>query len=113
VYMLDKYKTSSLCSGYLDDELRPFKWTKHGRCYRRNNRLRVKWHGLLHCKNDKCLENTIKYVPGSPLPTHYWDRDTAAALNYRHIFKSFCSEENKSLERFSQKSQSKPQVSCS
>ncbi|KAI9503343.1 hypothetical protein BX070DRAFT_191716 [Coemansia spiralis] len=79
IYLLGEYKASLLCPGCLDGELEPFKWIENCLC--------VKCHGLLYCKNDKCLENAVKTVPGTPLSTYYWDRDVAAALNCRHIFK--------------------------
>ncbi|KAI9506765.1 hypothetical protein BX070DRAFT_186492, partial [Coemansia spiralis] len=53
VYLLNEYNMSSLYPGYLDDGLEPFKWAKNGRCYRRKNRPRIKYHGLLCCKNNK------------------------------------------------------------
>ncbi|KAI9502176.1 hypothetical protein BX070DRAFT_184337, partial [Coemansia spiralis] len=103
IYLLDEYKTSSLCLRLLNGKLEPFKWAKHDRYYSRKNRPCAKCHELLCRKNDKCLENAVKSVPGSPLPTRYYDRDTTVALNYRHIFKGFCSKENKTLERLSRK----------
>ncbi|KAJ2803502.1 hypothetical protein H4R20_002867, partial [Coemansia guatemalensis] len=82
VYLLDEYRTSSICP-VCESSLENFQWVCNPRPYQCNKSPSVKCHGLLRCQNENCLKSVAKYEETTRL--RKWNRDTAAVLNFRHI----------------------------
>ncbi|KAG1439072.1 hypothetical protein G6F56_012413 [Rhizopus delemar] len=76
VYLLDEYKTSSVCPS-CKGQLENFKEVNNPRPFRRNTRPKVICHGLLRCTNQQCLKDA-----DTP---RLWNRDLVATLNFREI----------------------------
>ncbi|KAJ2538595.1 hypothetical protein EV175_006447, partial [Coemansia sp. RSA 1933] len=85
VYLLDEYHTSKTCPACIKGSLTTFKHIKNPWLYQRNARPQVICHGLLSCKNEKCMELMANGSAASPHHVHLWNRDLAAVLNFRHI----------------------------
>ncbi|KAJ2525737.1 hypothetical protein EV175_007721 [Coemansia sp. RSA 1933] len=85
VYLLDEYRTSKTCPACIEGSLATFKRVKNPRPYQRNARPQVICHGLLSCKNEKCMEPMADGSAASPHRARLWNRDLAAVLNFRHI----------------------------
>ncbi|KAI8054733.1 hypothetical protein BDF21DRAFT_430939, partial [Thamnidium elegans] len=77
IYLLDEYKTSSICPS-CEHQLENFKECINPRPYRRSNNPTVKCHGLLRCKNQKCLDP--KVLTEEDTNFRLWNRDLAAVL---------------------------------
>ncbi|KAG0753763.1 hypothetical protein G6F57_014079 [Rhizopus arrhizus] len=87
VYLLDEFRTSSLCPSCQNGELETFKKVQNPRPYQREKYPVVDRHGLLRCKNQQCLKavmSTIETTDKAPL-RRLWNRDMAATLNFRQI----------------------------
>ncbi|KAG1161797.1 hypothetical protein G6F37_002742 [Rhizopus arrhizus] len=87
MYLLDKFRTSSLCPSCQNRELEKFKKVQNPRPYQREKYPIADRHGLLRCKNQQCLKvvtSTIEATAKIPL-CRLWNRDIAAILNFRHI----------------------------
>ncbi|KAG1613708.1 hypothetical protein G6F46_007501 [Rhizopus delemar] len=90
VYLLDEFRTSSLCPSCQNGELETFKKVQSPRPYQREKYPIADRHGLLRCKNQQCLKavtSTIEATDKVPL-RRLWNRDMAATLNFRHILSS-------------------------
>ncbi|PIA12816.1 hypothetical protein COEREDRAFT_21657, partial [Coemansia reversa NRRL 1564] len=85
VYLLDEYKTSSLCPAR-GSGLEKFHKIPNPRPWQRVNKKDVLCNGLLRCKNEYCLKSVAKYKDSTR--ARMWNRDTAAVLNFRHILQS-------------------------
>ncbi|KAI8090843.1 hypothetical protein BDF21DRAFT_333280 [Thamnidium elegans] len=72
VYPLDEYKTSSICPS-CEYQLETFKECINPRPYRRSKNPTVKCHGLLRCKNRKCLDS--KVLTEEDTKFRLWNRD--------------------------------------
>ncbi|KAI9259255.1 hypothetical protein EDC94DRAFT_160502 [Helicostylum pulchrum] len=82
VYLLDEFKTSSLCPSCKDGTtLEKFKEVKNPRPFRRTKNPTVICRGLLRCTNENCLQ----YSKESLVRRRFYNRDMAATLNFRHI----------------------------
>ncbi|KAI9270016.1 hypothetical protein EDC94DRAFT_334909 [Helicostylum pulchrum] len=82
VYLLDEFKTSSLCPSCKDGTtLEKFKEVKNPKPFRRTRNPTVTCHGLLRCTNENCLQDNKE----SLVRRRFYDRDMAATLNFRHI----------------------------
>ncbi|KAG0788277.1 hypothetical protein G6F22_007055 [Rhizopus arrhizus] len=75
MYLLNEFRTSSLCPSCQNGELETFKKVQNPRPYQREKRLIVDRHGLL-----STIEDTAKF----PL-RRLWNRDMAATLNFGYI----------------------------
>ncbi|ORE05960.1 hypothetical protein BCV72DRAFT_242418 [Rhizopus microsporus var. microsporus] len=95
LYLLDKFKTSSLCPTCLNGELEKLKNVQNSRSFQREKQLTVTCHGLLRCKIQQCLETTTGAISRCCL----WNRDMVATLNFRHILFGL-RKNGKRLERF-------------
>ncbi|KAG1056690.1 hypothetical protein G6F43_001445 [Rhizopus delemar] len=87
VYLLDEFRTSSLCPSCQNGELETFKKVQNSRPYQREKYPVVDRHGLLRCKNQQCLKavtSTTEAADKVPL-RRLWNRDMAATLNFRQI----------------------------
>ncbi|KAG1558248.1 hypothetical protein G6F49_004678 [Rhizopus delemar] len=87
VYLLDEFRTSSLCPSCQNGELETFKKVQDPRPYQRENYPIADRHGLLRYKNQQCLKavtSTIEATDKVPL-RRLWNRDIAATLNFRRI----------------------------
>ncbi|CEG77273.1 hypothetical protein RMATCC62417_12057 [Rhizopus microsporus] len=74
VYLIDEYKTSSLCPKCKYGKLQTFLKVPNPRPFSRAKNPVVECHGLLRCTNQKCLE-----------PCRLWNRDLVAVLNFEGI----------------------------
>ncbi|KAG1560453.1 hypothetical protein G6F49_002680 [Rhizopus delemar] len=87
VYLLDEFRTFSLCPSCQNGELETFKKVQNPRPYQREKYPVVDRHGLLRCKNQQCLKavtSTTEAADKVPL-RRLWNRDMAATLNFRQI----------------------------
>ncbi|KAI9328982.1 hypothetical protein BD770DRAFT_423065 [Pilaira anomala] len=84
VYLLNEYKTSSVCPTCTSSLLETFKKCKNPRPYQRSKNPIVNCHGLLRCTNQKCLES-VSNNNGNNF--RVWNRDLAAVLNFATIVK--------------------------
>ncbi|CEG76469.1 hypothetical protein RMATCC62417_11365 [Rhizopus microsporus] len=75
VYLIDEFKTSSICPTCKDGQLEAFLKIQNLRPFRRAKNPVIECHRLLRCTNRQCLQ---------PFP-RLWNRDLAAVLNFRHI----------------------------
>ncbi|GAA5800581.1 hypothetical protein HPULCUR_006017 [Helicostylum pulchrum] len=102
VYLLDEFKTSSLCSSCKDGtNLEKFKEVKTPRPFRRTKNPTVICYGLLRCTNEDCLQDSKE----SLVHRRFYNRDMAATLNFRHILFSL-RENGIRPERFLRKTNS-------
>ncbi|KAJ2557933.1 hypothetical protein EV175_001057 [Coemansia sp. RSA 1933] len=90
VYLLDEYCMSKTCPACIEGSLTTFKCIKNPRPYQRNARPQVICHGLLSCKNEKCMEPMADGSAASPHHVRLWNQDLAAIRNFRHILNSLC-----------------------
>ncbi|KAJ2526854.1 hypothetical protein EV175_007610, partial [Coemansia sp. RSA 1933] len=90
VYLLDEYCMSKTCPVCIKGSLTTFKHIKNPWPYQRNTRPQVICHGLLSCKNKKCMEPMANGSAALPHCTCLWNRDLAAVLNFSHILNSLC-----------------------
>ncbi|KAL0092701.1 hypothetical protein J3Q64DRAFT_1672791 [Phycomyces blakesleeanus] len=86
IYMINEYKTSSCCSICPTGEMENFKKNANPRPLQREKFPNVLCHGLLRCKNKACLVNGKGRL---------FNRDTAAAINFRLILNSLREEDRR------------------
>ncbi|KND02386.1 uncharacterized protein SPPG_02855 [Spizellomyces punctatus DAOM BR117] len=79
-FLLDEYKTSSVCPHCSSDVEKGFKTRPHSRPYRRREGKIEKVHGLLGCTNPNCLQQAWTM--------RYWNRDTLSTCNMVTIVQS-------------------------
>ncbi|KAI9366437.1 hypothetical protein BD770DRAFT_4816 [Pilaira anomala] len=84
VYLLNEYKTSSVCPTCTSSSLETFKKCKNPRPYQRSKNPIVNCHGPLRCTNQQCLES-VSNNNGNNF--RVWNRDLAAVLNFATIVK--------------------------
>ncbi|KAI9354997.1 hypothetical protein BD770DRAFT_412005 [Pilaira anomala] len=85
VYLLDEFKTSSICPS-CENKLATFKECINPRPYRRSANPKVTCHGLLRCLNQNCLEKqALTEKDQENIKYRLWNRDLAAVLNFRKI----------------------------
>ncbi|KAJ1991864.1 hypothetical protein GGI26_003757 [Coemansia sp. RSA 1358] len=84
MYLLDENRTPKTCPVCCDGELYVQK-VQNPRPFRRATDATDFCHGLLRCSNKKCLESVASDSSASAPRPHYWNRDLAAVLNFRHI----------------------------
>ncbi|KAI9366600.1 hypothetical protein BD770DRAFT_423433 [Pilaira anomala] len=85
VYLLDEFKTSSICPS-CENKLATFKECINPRPYRRSTNPKVTCHGLLRCLNQNCLEKqALTEKDQENIKYRLWNRDLAAVLNFRKI----------------------------
>ncbi|KAI9265788.1 hypothetical protein EDC94DRAFT_634206 [Helicostylum pulchrum] len=102
VYLLDEFKSSSLCPSCKDGTtLEKFKEVKNPRPFRRTKNPTVICHGLLRCTNENCLQDSKE----SQVRRRFYYRDMTATLNFRHILFSL-RENGIRPERFVRKTNS-------
>ncbi|KAI9502950.1 hypothetical protein BX070DRAFT_192307 [Coemansia spiralis] len=98
MYLLDENRTPKTCPVCCDGELYVQK-VQNPRPFRRATDATDFCHGLLRCSNKKCLESVASDSSASAPRPHYWNRDLAAVLNFRHILTNL--RENSEIpERF-------------
>ncbi|KAI9362710.1 hypothetical protein BD770DRAFT_466065 [Pilaira anomala] len=89
VYLLDEFKTSSICPS-CENKLSAFKECINPRLYRCSTNPKVTCHGLLRCLNQNCLEKqALTEKDQDNIKYRLWNRDLAAVLNFRKIVISF------------------------
>ncbi|KND04638.1 uncharacterized protein SPPG_00355 [Spizellomyces punctatus DAOM BR117] len=81
-FLLDEYKTSSVCPCCSSDVEKGFQTRPHSRPYRRREGKIEKVHGLLGCTNPNCLQQA--WTSGM----RYWNRDTLSTCNMLMIVQS-------------------------
>ncbi|KAJ1765951.1 hypothetical protein IW140_006320 [Coemansia sp. RSA 1813] len=85
VYLIDEFRTSKTCPNCLTGTLKKFLKVPNPRPYQRKKMKEVLCHGLLKCTNELCMGPVE--VDGVLTPrSRMYNRDLAAALNFRHIF---------------------------
>ncbi|KAI9362610.1 hypothetical protein BD770DRAFT_359362 [Pilaira anomala] len=85
VYLLDEFKTSSICPS-CENKLSTFKECINPRPYRRSANPKVTSHRLLRCINQNCLEKqALTEKDQENVKYRLWNRDLAAVLNFRKI----------------------------
>lgn len=95
VYLLDEFKTSSICPS-CENKLATFKECINPRPYRRSTNPKVKCHGLLRCLNQNCLKKqALTEKDQKNIKYRLWNRDLAAVLNFRKIVFSLRSTSQK------------------
>ncbi|KAI8047796.1 hypothetical protein BDF21DRAFT_352065, partial [Thamnidium elegans] len=92
VYLVNEYKTSSFCPR-CEHALETFKAAPNPRPFKRAEMPTVTCHGLLWCKNTVCIDEGKRKL---------WNRDQAAALNFKKILLNL-REVEKRLQLFSRK----------
>ncbi|EIE88387.1 hypothetical protein RO3G_13098 [Rhizopus delemar RA 99-880] len=88
VYLLDEFRTSSLCPSCQNGELETFKKVQNPRPYQREKYSVVDRHGLLRCKNQQHLKVVTSTIEATDKVSLHrlWNHDMAATLDFRHIF---------------------------
>ncbi|KAJ1854518.1 hypothetical protein GGH12_004280 [Coemansia sp. RSA 1822] len=102
VYLIKEYLTSKTCPN-CNGRLSNTRDVPNPRPWMRTKRPEVKYHGLLSCQSEKCLESIGKSKGESEgesegkkenekesekkdkVKQRWWNRDLAAVLNFRHI----------------------------
>ncbi|KAJ1765720.1 hypothetical protein LPJ74_006242, partial [Coemansia sp. RSA 1843] len=97
VYKIDEFRTSTFCPG-CGGILRKCLRVQNPRKKSRKKRPFVVCHGLLECTSDECIQYVKEKLseknvnesgaggdPGVTVEGRYWNRDTAAALNFKII----------------------------
>ncbi|KNC98893.1 uncharacterized protein SPPG_09323 [Spizellomyces punctatus DAOM BR117] len=79
-FLLDEYKTSSVCPHCSSGVEKGFKTRPHSRPWRRREGKIEKVHGLLGCTNPNCLQQSWTM--------RYWNRDTLSTCNMLMIVQS-------------------------
>lgn len=82
VYLIDEFRTSSVCPD-CDDRVKAFKWVPNPRLWRRKKYPTVLCHGLLRCTNhqEKECGKSVELNGYMKL----WNRDVVAVLNMRRV----------------------------
>ena len=86
LYLVDEYKTSSICPKCrVDVKIRPFKTGPHPALHKRQQGIIATVHGLLRCQSESCQKepkgNNGLHVDKPRL----WNRDDVATLNIKYI----------------------------
>ena len=81
VFLVDEYRTSSVCPDCQTRNLKPFKKRRSPRPWRRYSTALV--HGLLRCNNERC--NEWSWPHDDRTRRRLWNRDDVATLNIERI----------------------------
>ncbi|KAJ1990775.1 hypothetical protein GGI25_003962 [Coemansia spiralis] len=86
VYLIDEYRTSSLCPECSHD-LKTFYYVDAPRSWRHRatDDKKTKYHSLLHCKDARCMDYAQSLLPRSYC-IRYWNRGLGAVLSFQGIF---------------------------
>ncbi|KAJ1891111.1 hypothetical protein LPJ81_005807 [Coemansia sp. IMI 209127] len=93
VVLIDKYRTSKTCPA-CDGLIKRFIHVPNPHPFRAKKRPTVWCNGLLRCTSKECIawvtQNSSRKArePEWVADGRYWNRDTAAALNFRHMVRS-------------------------
>ena len=92
-FLLDEYKTSSVCPDCDGDVEKGFKTRPSSRPWRRKDGHIEKVHGLLGCCNQNCKQD---------YEMKFWNRDVLSVRNYLRIIDAILNGEERpsSLARF-------------
>ncbi|KAJ2714405.1 hypothetical protein H4R19_001746 [Coemansia spiralis] len=109
VYLIDEFRTSMTCPACGQASLRTFKEVPNPRPWRRARDPTVICHGLQRCNSDQCME-AMAQGNGSEERWRLWNRDMAAAINFRDILFSL-REDGVIPDRF-RRGQPRPQAAA-
>ncbi|KAJ2397733.1 hypothetical protein GGI23_003429 [Coemansia sp. RSA 2559] len=90
VVLIDKYCTSQMCPA-CDSKLKKFLWVLNPRPFWVKKHPEVWCHGLLRCMSKECISWVMQnsgrkaHEPEWVADGRYWNRDTAAMLNFHCI----------------------------